>query len=179
MKIAVIGYSGAGKSTLAKRLSVQFKLPLLYLDTIHFKPHWIERDDEESCEVISDWMDGHSSWVIDGNYESLLQQRRFDEADHIIFLDFPKRLCVKRVKQRYKEYAGRSRESVTMGCEEKLDDEFLDWVKSGCLTRYKAAAYDRIEKAYPDKFIRCRSDADVDNFVEVLARLAPLSEKKE
>lgn len=168
MKIAVIGYSGAGKSTLAKRLALQFNLPLLYLDTVHFKPHWTERDDDESREVIGEWMDQHADWVIDGNYTELLQERRYDEADYIVFLDFPVRLCMKRVKQRFKEYEGGSRESVTMGCEEKLDDEFIDWVKHGCRTKYKVAAYDRTEKRYGDKFVRCKTDADVDNFVNNL-----------
>ncbi len=170
MKIAIIGYSGAGKSTLAKRLSQQFGLPLLYLDTIQFKPHWTERDEDESREIISGWMDEHSDWVIDGNYAQFLQERRYSEADYIIFLDFPARVCLKRVKLRYKEYEGRSRESMTMGCEEKLDKEFLDWVKKGCRTKYKLAEYERTERQYPDKFIRCKSDSDVDNFIEVLNR---------
>ncbi|MCH5278435.1 MAG: AAA family ATPase [Christensenellaceae bacterium] len=168
MKIAIIGYSGAGKSTLAKRISEKFDIPLLYLDTIRFKPHWTERADEECIEIIGDWMDEHECWVIDGNYKQLLQERRYDEADYIVFLDFPKRVCWKRVKQRFKEYEGRSRESVTFGCEEKLDDEFIRWVKHDCRDKYKRAAYDRTERAYPEKFIRCKNDADVDAFVEKL-----------
>ncbi|MDD6799347.1 MAG: (d)CMP kinase [Firmicutes bacterium] len=40
MKIAVTGYSGSGKSTLAKRLSEEFGTPLLYLDSVNFKPGW-------------------------------------------------------------------------------------------------------------------------------------------
>lgn len=176
MKIAVIGYSGAGKSTLAKRLALQFNLPLLYLDTVHFKPHWTERDDDESCEVIGEWMDQHADWVIDGNYLGLLQERRYEESDYIVFLDFPVRICLKRVKQRFKEYEGRSRESVTMGCEEKLDDEFIDWVKHGGRTKYKAAEYDRTEKRYGSKFVRCKTDADVDNFVNNLDKIISMKE---
>ena len=168
MEIAIIGYSGAGKSTLAKRLSKQFGLPLLYLDTIHWKPNWNERDDEESCEVIGDFMDEHASWVIDGNYKKLLHERRMDEADYIVFMDFPVRICLKRAKQRYKEYQGRYRESMTYGCEEKFDAEFRRWIKKDGRDRYKKAAYERIGIKYKDKFIRCKKDADVEAFVKML-----------
>lgn len=171
MKIAIIGYCGAGKSVLAKRISESLKIPVLYLDTIHFKPHWTERDDDESCAVISEWMDIHNDWVIDGNYPQLLQKRRFDEADNIIFLDYPKSLCVKRIKLRYRQYAGTNRESMTIGCDEKLDEELLDWVKKGCRTKYKQAEYDRIEEAYPDKFIRCKNDENAENFLEIVKKL--------
>lgn len=171
MKISIIGYSGAGKSTLAKNISKRFSLPLLYLDTIHFKPHWIEREDDESIEVIGEWMDAHDSWVIDGNYQNLLQERRFEEADHIVFLDYPARICMKRVKKRFKEYEGRSRESITMGCDEKLDKEFIDWVKRGCRDKYKKAAYERIAAKYPDKFIHCKCDKDAEEFMDRLSKM--------
>lgn len=165
MKIAVIGYSGAGKSTLAKHLSKKLGIPLLYLDTIRFKPNWTERETEECIEIVADWMDERDSWVIDGNYRSILQQRRFDEADYIVFLDFPMLTCLKRVKQRYKKYKGMSRESMTIGCEEKLDKDFLKWVTRDCRNRYAKAAYKRTANRYPDKFIRCRSDKEVEAFV--------------
>ena len=53
MKIAVIGYSGSGKSTLAKRISEEYSLPLLYLDTVHWLPDWCERDTEEAQKIVS------------------------------------------------------------------------------------------------------------------------------
>ena len=37
MKIAIIGYSGTGKSTLARKLANFYKLPVLHLDSVHFK----------------------------------------------------------------------------------------------------------------------------------------------
>ena len=168
MKIAIIGYSCSGKSTLAKRLSDEFSLPLLYLDTVHWKPHWTERDDEESREVISDFMDENASWVIDGNYGRLLEERRLDEADYIVFLDFPARVCMRRAKKRYKEYAGRTRESITFGCDERLDKEFRRWILRDGRNKYKKAAYERKAAKYADKFVRCKNDRDVDAFVERL-----------
>ena len=168
MKIAIIGYSGAGKSTLAKRLSKQFDLPLIYLDTIHWKPNWNEREDAESCEVISEFMDENESWVIDGNYRKLLHERRMEEADYIVFFDYPARVCLKRAKQRFKEYKGRNRESMTYGCEEKFDKEFKRWILKDGRDKYKKAAYERIAAKYPEKFIRCKKDEDVEAFVKML-----------
>ena len=43
MKIAILGTSGSGKSTLAKRLGERYGLPVLYMDTVHFLPGWVER----------------------------------------------------------------------------------------------------------------------------------------
>lgn len=169
MKIAIIGYSGSGKSTLAKRLSEKFGLPILYLDTIHWKPNWNERADDESCEIIGDFMDEHSSWVIDGNYKKLLHERRMEEADYIVFMDFPARVCLKRAKQRFKEYEGRCRESMTYGCEERFDAEFKRWIKKDGRDKYKKAAYERLGIKYADKFIRCRKDTEVDAFVQKLS----------
>lgn len=168
MKIAIIGYSCSGKSTLAKRLSKSHDLPLMYLDTIFFKPHWTKRDNAESCEIIGDWMDEHDGWVIDGNYAKLLQERRFDEADYIVFLDFPVRVCMKRAKQRFKEYAGRTRESMAFGCDEKLDSEFINWIKRGERTRYTKAAFERTKQRYADKFVHCKNDSDVERFIASL-----------
>ncbi len=172
MRIAIIGYSCSGKSTLAKRLSKEFDLPLLYLDTVHWKPNWNEREDNESCEVIGDFMDEHESWVIDGNYKKLLHERRMEEADYIVFMDFPARICMKRAKQRFKEYEGRTRESITYGCDERLDSEFKRWILHDGRDRYKKAAYERIGIKYKAKFVRCNNDADVEAFVEKLKHQA-------
>ena len=96
MKIAVIGYSGSGKSTLAKLISEEYSLPLLYLDTVHWLPDWCERDTEEAQKIVSDWMDTHDSWVIDGNYRKYSRERKFEEADYIVFLAFPRLRCLYR-----------------------------------------------------------------------------------
>jgi adenylate kinase family enzyme len=85
MKIAILGYSGSGKSTLAKKLGAQFDIPVLYLDTVQFEANWIERDRGEALALVSAFM-RRESWVIDGNYESLMQNERLMLADYILFL---------------------------------------------------------------------------------------------
>ena len=88
MKIAVIGYSGSGKSPLPRRLGRRFKLPVLFLDQVHWLPGWKEQEPREEAFQVEAFMDDHDSWVIDGNYSRLSFQRRMEEADHIIFMNF-------------------------------------------------------------------------------------------
>lgn len=86
MKIAVIGYSGSGKSTLAKRLADWIGCEPLYLDTVQFLPNWVERNRDESREIVRVTM-VKDDWVIDGNYRSFLFEDRVNDADEIVFMN--------------------------------------------------------------------------------------------
>lgn len=170
MKIAVIGYSGSGKSTLAKRISEEYSLPLLYLDTVHWLPDWCERDTEEAQKIVSDWMDTHDSWVIDGNYRKYYRERKFEEADYIVFLAFPRLRCLYRAWKRSRTFRGKSRDSMTMGCDEKFDREFVLWILKNGRSREIVKAYRDTGKRYPDKFYRCTCDRQVNSFLEMLRK---------
>ena len=61
MKIAVIGYSGSGKSTLSRRLGRRFKLPVLFLDQVHWLPGWKEQEPREEAFQVEAFMDDHDS----------------------------------------------------------------------------------------------------------------------
>ena len=50
------------------------------------------------------------------------------EADEIIFMNFNRFSCFFRVLKRYFKYRGQERESMALGCKEKVDAEFLWWV---------------------------------------------------
>jgi len=67
-------------------------------------------------------------WVIDGNYTGFLYGRRMEEADRIIFLDLPRRVCFYQAWRRCRANRGRVRESMAPGCEEKFDAEFILWL---------------------------------------------------
>ncbi len=172
MKIAVIGYSGAGKSTLASRLSDGLELPVLHLDTVHWLPGWKERALDAKLKMVSDFLDINSEkgWVIDGNYKKLFYERRMDEADRIIFLDFPAPRCLIRAYKRYFKYKGRSRASITEGCDEKIDLEFIKWILHDGRTREIKKGYAALAERYPEKFIRCRNDRQTSALVDSLLR---------
>ena len=88
MKIAVVGFSGSGKSTLAEKLGELTGAPVLHLDKVQFLPDWKIRDLEEKQRLVEEFLDSHSSWIIDGNYTRLSHERRMEEADQIWILLF-------------------------------------------------------------------------------------------
>ena len=61
MKIVIIGYSGSGKSTLAKNLGAHYNIPVLHMDSIHFKDGWVERDNIEFETIVDDFIKNNSS----------------------------------------------------------------------------------------------------------------------
>jgi len=128
MKVAIIGYSGSGKSTLAAKMGDIYNCPVLYLDRVHFKDNWIERDDETAKAILKDFMDKNDSWVIDGNYTKLLRDRRLKEADMIVFMSFSRLTCLRQAIKRYRTYQGKTRESMADNCPEKMDMEFIKWI---------------------------------------------------
>ena len=66
--------------------------------------------------------------MIDGNYGGTLPLR-IEAADTAIFLDVPRRTCLRRVLWRSVRGLGRAREDIAPGCREKLPDlEFLRWI---------------------------------------------------
>jgi adenylate kinase family enzyme len=53
---------------------------------------------------------------------------RLPRAETIIFLDFPRWLCLLRVLRRWLTYYGDSRPDLPPGCPEKVDADFLRWI---------------------------------------------------
>ncbi len=154
MKIAVLGFSGAGKSTLAARLGQALDLPVLHLDRVHWLPGWVEQEKGAELEQVGRFLDTHDRWVIDGNYLSLWGERRLEEADLILLLQFSRWTCLKRVIRRQRENRGRSRPSMTQGCPEKLDQEFLCWILRDGRNAARREEYRGILTRYPQKALR-------------------------
>ena len=127
MKIVIIGFSGSGKSTLAKQLGMYYNLDVLHLDSVHFLPNWVERSTEDMNKDVISFLDTHKNWVIEGNYTKL-DNRRFLEADIVIYLAFNRFICLFRVIKRYFNNRNKTRADMAFGCHEKLDLPFLWWV---------------------------------------------------
>lgn len=165
MKIAIIGYSGSGKSTLAKELSKYYKAPVLFLDTINFLPNWIERDRDEGRLIVCDFMK-NDSWVIDGNYSDFFQKERLEQADKIIFLNFPRRICIYRALKRYFKYKNTTREDMAKGCIEKIDLEFIWWILYEGRTKEIHNHYKEIEQDFKNKIVVLKKAKEVDLFLQ-------------
>jgi adenylate kinase family enzyme len=125
-RIVVIGCSGAGKSTLSRRIAEKLGLPLFHLDQMSWSPGWVEIDreifDQKLAKVLS-----KRQWVVDGNFGRTMEWR-IQRSDTIVFLDFPRRLCLYRVLKRVYQGYGKTRPDMGEGCPERFDFGFLKWV---------------------------------------------------
>ncbi len=164
MKIAIIGYSGSGKSTLAKRLANELAIEPFYLDRAHFLPNWVEREREEAREMVRAEME-KPSWVIDGNYRYLLRDERLRDADEIIWLNYPRLVCLMRALKRNRTFHGKTRESAADGCIERMDWEFAWWILHKGRTRASVKSYRAIVRQYPHKTAVIRSDRALEQYL--------------
>lgn len=162
MKIAVIGYSGSGKSVLTKALGEKYGIPVLHLDRVHWLSDWRERSPEEEAETVVRFMDENPDWVIDGNYAGLSFERRMEEADRIIFLNFNRFSCLLRAFRRYRENRGKSRDSMAEGCLEKMDGEFVRWILWEGRKKKRRARYRAVAERYPEKSVVVKNQKELD-----------------
>ena len=68
-------------------------------------------------------------WIMDGDYDGTLD-KRLTASDVVIFMDFPRRICLWRVVKRRVQHVGVSRPDMAPGCPEGfLDDRFLEFLR--------------------------------------------------
>jgi adenylate kinase family enzyme len=125
-RILIIGPGGAGKSELATQLGLRTGLPVTHLDTLYWKPGWVEPADEVWRAQVAALL-AKPEWILDGNYGGTMAMR-FAAADTVIFLDLPPGLCIRRVLKRWWTYRGSHRPSMTEGCPERISWGFLWWI---------------------------------------------------
>lgn len=123
-KIAVVGCGGAGKSTFSRALGARLGLPVTHLDRLFWQPGWVETPADQWREIQRELVTA-DSWVLDGNYIKAADIR-LTAADTVIFLDFPRWLCLTRVLRR--TIASGRRDTQAPGCPDKVDWEFLTWI---------------------------------------------------
>ncbi|MEG1528317.1 MAG: DNA topology modulation protein [Clostridia bacterium] len=165
MKISIIGYSGSGKSTLASQLAIIYDIKCLHLDTVRFLPNWVERQSQDERQIVFDFLQTNSSWIIDGNYQSLYRQERLEQSDCIIFLNFNRFSCLYRACKRYNKYKNISRPSITIGCKEKFDKEFFLWIMRDGRTKNRKNDYKAIINKYKEKVVVLTNQRQLDKYV--------------
>lgn len=152
-RIAILGYSGSGKSTLARRIASERSCPVLHLDMVHWLPGWQERGNQDASRKVEDFMDSHSTWVIEGNYRNIAFERRMRESDCIIILNVNRITCLRRVLRRRLHYRHTNRPDMTLGCNDKIDLEFLAWLLWKGRSGRRAKLYRSLAHTYPDRCI--------------------------
>jgi adenylate kinase family enzyme len=126
-RVLVIGISGAGKSTFSRALADRTGLPLIHLDKEFWRPGWTVTPRPEWRAKVAE-LAARDAWIMDGNYGGSLALR-LPRADTVFWFDYPALRCLRRALWRVVRNYGRVRDDLGEGCPERLDFEFLRYIK--------------------------------------------------
>ena len=164
MRIQIIGYSGSGKSTLARKLGEKYGVPVLHLDSVEFLPNWEKRPLTEKQRIVTEFLDGNGGWVVDGNYSKLSYDRRMEEADEIVNMDFGRLSCLWRVIKRYHTFKNATRPDRADGCIEKLDWAFIKWILWEGRSKETREKRKALAQRYADKVTVIKNHRQLDRY---------------
>jgi adenylate kinase family enzyme len=161
-RILIIGSGGAGKSTLAKRLGEILNIEVFHLDKLYWQPNWIEPPKDEWQKTVEEILK-RDSWIMDGNFGGTMETR-LQACDTAIFLDFPPTICLYRILKRRFKYRNTNRPDMSIGCNEKVDLKFLDWIWN--YRKRNKPKVEEILKNCPNKVsvFRLKSNREVEKF---------------
>ena len=126
-RVMIIGCGGAGKSTLARKLGEKTGLPVVHLDQIYWAPgNWQHLEKAEFDERLMAEL-RKPRWILDGNFDRTIGLR-LQQCDTVIYLDYPRLVCMKNWIGRVLKNWGRARPDMTQGCSEWFDPEMAKWI---------------------------------------------------
>jgi adenylate kinase family enzyme len=165
-RIIVIGSGGAGKSTFARRLGEILRLPVIHLDSLYWRPNWVETPKPEWRQRVTELVQGEA-WIIDGNYSGTLDLRLV-ACDTVVFLDLSRVTCIRRALGRVIKHRGASRRDMAPGCPERFDLKFLWWIWD--FPRRTRPKLERLftQYAVDKKIVRLSTPAQVEAFLNRL-----------
>jgi adenylate kinase family enzyme len=162
-RVLILGSGGAGKSTLARALGRRSGLPVIHLDTLYWRPGWVEPTREVWREQLGPVL-AEPRWIIDGNYGASVKQRAA-YADLVIVLDRPRRVTMPNIVRRRLRYRGRTRPDMAEGCAEHLTWEFVRY----CWTYRRVSLpklYRRLSEAGATNVVVLTDQASIDALVD-------------
>jgi adenylate kinase family enzyme len=163
-RVLIIGSGGSGKSNLARQLGAKIGIEVIHLDSIYWRPGWIEPPKPEWKEKVAELL-ARESWVMDGNYSGTLELR-VQSCDTIVFLDLPRLLCLWRTLKRRIQHPSRHRPDMAEGCPERLTFEFVAWIWN-YRKRTRPKVLRLMQQFSSDKkVIHLRSRSEVKSFLE-------------
>jgi adenylate kinase family enzyme len=167
-RIAIIGCGGAGKSTLAERMGELTGIEVIHLDKLFWRPGWVPTPRDEWVAIQRQLVE-KPEWIMDGNYDGTLEIR-LAAADTVLFLDYPRRVCLFGAVRRILCHYGRTRPDLGEGCPERFDWEFLRWIwnfpnaeRPGLIQKLSSAPQQA-------RIVQLKSRSEADAFLADLAR---------
>jgi len=159
VRVHVVGPPGSGKTTLAGEISDIGDVPAHDLDWIVYDATG-ERPRAELLASIGE-IRNHDGWVTEGAYAEDWVAALLEDADAIVWLDVPWRVCAFRMVRRH------------VRAELARNNRHPGWRKLFRFLRYtrRSAADHRARTRammapYAAKAVRCRAASDVARFVE-------------
>jgi adenylate kinase family enzyme len=175
-RIAVVGNTGAGKTTVAGEVAVRLDADHIELDAIHHLEGWTPIERQQMREIVRERIQA-PSWVVDGNYGSLVQDLVFTAADTVVWLDLPRRVVMPQVTKRTlgrmilrRELWNGNRERVRNLFDRRPEENIILWAwtqHEKYRTQYETAMADP-RYAHLD-WVRLRSRAGVRAWLRALS----------
>jgi adenylate kinase family enzyme len=181
-RVSVVGSSGSGKTTLACRLAAAIGAPHLELDAVNHQPDWQQLPQGEFTARVSCFVEG-DSWVVDGNYSSVLPPIVWRAADTIVWLDLPRWKVTHQLVWRSVKRAV-TRQELWNGNRESVRN-LLSWDPQKSVIRWSWTHHKAVHRRYTEamsdrkwqhiRFVRLTSHRQADDFLRglELARRAP------
>ena len=163
-RVIIIGCGGAGKSTLARKLGEKTGLPVVHLDQIWWSPgNWQHMERPEFEALLMAEME-KPQWILDGNFRRTLEMR-LEKCDTVIYLDFPRLVCLKNWMGRVIKNWGHARIDMAEGCTERFDPEFALWIWN-FNKNYRARFYELLNNLAGKQVIILKSRREVEKFLK-------------
>ncbi len=164
-RIMIFGLPESGKSTFALKLSKVLKLPLYHLDKYFFISHWIERSEEDFLEIQKGIVE-KEQWIVDGNCIHSLETR-YKRADIVIYICFPRILCIFRLFQRLLKKDSEILDRAP-NCKEKVSWKLIQYLWNfECRIQEKI---NELRKNYPNvKFFKIKSSQEQEMLLKAWA----------
>ena len=164
-RIVIIGCGGSGKSTLARQLGDKLQLPVIHLDKLFWRPGWQSVSKAEFDELLAIELE-KKQWIMDGNFNRTIP-RRLEKCDTVIYLDFPRIVCLWGVLCRIAKTYGKVRPDMGEGCPERIDRDFLKWVWN-FNKENRASMYEAVEQAKHARIFIFKNRRQVKGFLKTL-----------
>lgn len=181
-RLRVVGNTGSGKTTLARAAAARLGVGHLELDAVFWAEEWTKRDLAEAHAIVREFLaspEARDGWVTDGNWNSH-RHGLLDDADALVWLDYPRRVVMRRVVVRTLR-RGLLREELWHGNRERLrnllrrdpDENVVLWSWTQH-ARYRAQ-YGALHDAGGVAMIRLRHPRETQRWLESLRPVATRS----